>query len=108
MPERNPGSLGGDFLAIGLQIAAVMAIPLLVAVYIGISLDERWGTRPWLLLVSIFVGIGLAGVLSFVVLRRYWQAQPAPRVSEEARTAGRRWQAEIEERERRREAGEEE
>ena len=107
MPERNPGSLGGDFLAVGLQIAAVMAIPLLVAVFVGASLDARLGTGPWLLLVAIFLGLGVAGAGSFAVLRRYWQA-PAPRASEAARRAGRRWEAEIEERERRREAGEEE
>lgn len=84
-----------------------MAIPLLVAVYAGAWLDDRLGTRPWLLLVAILVGIGLAGLGSFVVLRRYWEAQPTPRISEEARRAGRRWEAEIEEQERRKEAGEE-
>lgn len=108
MPERNRGSLGGDFLAIGLQIAAVMAIPLLVAVYAGAWADERWGTRPWLLLVSILIGMGVAGMASFFVLRRYWTSHPVPPVTEEARRAGRRWEAEIEERERRREADEEE
>lgn len=108
LPERNRGSLGGDFLAIGLQVAAVMAIPILVAAYAGAWLDDRVGTRPWLQLVSIFVGMGLAGLASFFVLRRYWLAHPVPPVSDEARRAGRRWDAEIEEQRRRKEAGDEE
>lgn len=108
LPERNRGSLGGDFFAIGLQVAAVMAIPMLVAVYAGAWLDDRLGTKPWLLLVAIFVGLGLAGLGSFAVLRRYWVAHPLPPVTEEARRAGRRWAAEIEEARRRKEAGEEE
>ncbi len=107
MPERDQRGVGGDFLAIGLQVAAVMAVPLLVAVYAGAWLDERAGTKPWLLLVAILVGLGLAGLGSFLVLRQYWTAHPLPPVSDEARRAGRRWQAEIEEQERRREAGEE-
>lgn len=108
MPERNTGSLGGDFLAIGLQLAAVMAVPLLVAVYAGAWLDETAGTRPWLQLVAILLGLAVAGFGAFFVLRRYWATHPVPSVTEEARLAGRRWDAEIEERERHREAGEEE
>ncbi len=105
MPDRNRGSLGGDFLAIGLQIAAVMAIPLLVAVYAGAWLDDRLGTKPWLLLVAILLGLALAGLGTFVVLLRYWVDHPTPPVSDEARRAGRRWEAEIEDRERRKEDG---
>jgi len=108
LPERDPGSLRGDFLAIGLQLAAVMAVPLVLAVYVGGWLDERTGTRPYLQLVAILLGLGAAAYGAFLVLRRYWVDNPVPPVSEEARRAGRRWDLEIEERERRREAGEDE
>lgn len=107
MPDRNQRSLGGDFLAIGLQLAAVMAVPLLVAVYAGAWLDQQAGTRPWLQLAAILLGLGLAALGSFLVLRRYWATHPELPVSEEARRAGRRWELEIEERRRRREAEEE-
>lgn len=108
MPERSRRGLGGDFLAIGLQIAAVMAVPLLVAAYAGVWLDQQAGTKPWLLVLAILLGLGVAGMGAYVVLRRYWEEHPLPPVTEEARRAGRRWDFEIEERRRRREAGEEE
>jgi F0F1-type ATP synthase assembly protein I len=107
LPERNPGSLGGDFLAIGLQLAAVMAVPLVLAVYVGGWLDQQAGTKPYLQLVAILVGLGAAAAGAYLVLRRYWVANPTPPVSEEARRAGRRWQAEVDERERQQEAGKE-
>lgn len=108
MPERAPRSFGGDLLAIGFQIAIVVGIPLLAAAWIGDALDRQLGTAPTLGLVAILVGLGVAGLGAFFVLRRYLATNPDQPVSEKARAAGRAWQREIEERERQREAGEEE
>jgi len=108
LPERPPRSFGGDLLAIGFQIAFVVGLPLLAAAFVGDALDRQLGTAPALGLVSILAGLALAGLGGFVVLRRYLAANPDQPASEKARAAGRAWQREIEERERRREAGEEE
>ena len=86
----------------------MVAVPLLAAAYVGDALDRRFGTTPWLGLVAILVGLAIAGAGVFLVLRRYVQLNPVPPTSEAAREAGKRWQREIEERERRRESGEEE
>lgn len=82
--------------------------PLLVAAYVGDALDRQLGTTPWLGLVAILVGLGVAGVGMFLVIRRYIRMNPVGPTSDAAREAGRRWQGEVEERERRREAGEQE
>lgn len=82
--------------------------PLLIAATAGDALDRRLGTVPWLGLLSILVGLAVAGTGVFFVLRRYISLNPISPTSEAAREAGRRWQREIQERERRREAGEEE
>ena len=108
MPERAPRTFGGDLLAIGFQIAFVVGVPLLAAAFIGDALDRRLGTAPVVGLVSILAGLALAGLGAFVVLRRYLAANPDQPASDKARAAGRAWQREIEEGERRREAGEEE
>ena len=108
MPERAPRGFGGDLLAIGFQIAFVVGLPLLAAAFVGDALDRQLGTAPVLGLVSILAGLAVAGLGAFVVLRRYLAANPDQPASEKARAAGRAWQREIEERERRREAGEEE
>lgn len=97
-------SLGGDLLAMIWQIAAVVAVPLIVGALVGNWLDERYGTAPWALLVSILAGLGLAGGGMFAVLRRYVEENPAGAVTDAAREAGRRWEREIEEE--KREAGE--
>lgn len=85
-----------------------MAIPLILAVYGGGWLDQQAGTRPYLQLGAILIGMAVAGFGAFIVLRRYWVANPTPPVSDAARRAGRKWEAEIEERDRRRESGEDE
>lgn len=107
MPERAPRSFGGDLLAIGFQIAFVVGIPLLAAAVIGDALDRQLGTAPMLGLASILVGLAVAGLGTFLVLRRYLGANPDQPVSARAREAGRAWQREVDEQERRREAGEE-
>jgi F0F1-type ATP synthase assembly protein I len=108
LPERPPRSYGGDLLTIGFQIAIVVGIPLLAAAFIGDALDRQLGTTPTLGLVAILLGLGVAGVGTFFVLRRYLAANPDRPASEKAREAGRAWDREIQERERKREAGEDE
>lgn len=107
LPERGPGSFGRDLLSVGTAVAVVVGGPLLVAAYVGDALDRQLGTTPWLGLVSILVGLTVAGALMFAVIRRYIRLNPVPPTSDAARQAGRRWEREIEERDRRREAGEE-
>jgi F0F1-type ATP synthase assembly protein I len=107
LPERAPRSFGGDLLSIGFQIAIVVGIPLLATAFIGDALDRQLGTAPILGLISILAGLGVAGLGTFFVLRRYLAANADEPVSEKARQAGRAWEREIEERERKREAGEE-
>ena len=85
----------------------MVGIPLFAAAFIGDALDRQLGTAPAFGLLSILVGLGVAGVGMFYVLRRYLAANSDQPVSEKARSAGRAWQREIEESERRREAGEE-
>lgn len=108
LPERDPGSFGRDLLSVGIQVAVVVGGPLLVAAYVGDALDRQLGTTPWLGLLAIFVGLGVAGVGMFLVIRRYIRMNPVPPTSDAAREAGRQWQREIEERERRREGGDQE
>jgi F0F1-type ATP synthase assembly protein I len=107
LPERAPRGYGGDLLSIGFQIAIVVGIPLLAAALIGDALDRQLGTAPTLGLVAILIGLAVAGLGTFFVLRRYLASNPDEPVSDKAREAGRAWQREIEEKERRREAGEE-
>ena len=92
----------------GVQVAVVVGGPLLVAAYLGEALDRQLGTAPSLALVSILLGLAVAGAGMFLVIRRHIKLNPVPPTSDAARQAGRRWQREIEERERRKEAGEEE
>jgi hypothetical protein len=106
LPERPPSSFGGDLLVIGFQIAVVVGIPLLAAAWIGDTLDRNLGTTPTLGLVSILAGLAIAGLGTFLVLRRYLAANPDQPVSDKARAAGRAWDREIQERESKREAGE--
>jgi len=90
----------------GFQVAVVVGGPLLIAAVVGQKLDEMFGTAPNLGLVSILVGLAVAGLGMFLVLKRYIAANPQQPVSDAAREAGRKWEREIEERERKREAGE--
>jgi F0F1-type ATP synthase assembly protein I len=107
LPERGSGNYGGDLLSMGFQVAVVVGGPLLIAAVVGQKLDEAFGTAPNLGLVSILLGLAVAGLGMFFVLKRYIAANPQQPVSDAAREAGRRWDREIAERERKKEAGDE-
>jgi putative F0F1-ATPase subunit (Ca2+/Mg2+ transporter) len=106
LPDRDP-SYGGDLLSMGFQVAVVVGGPLFVAAVVGQKLDERFGTAPTLGLVSILVGLAVAGLGMFLIIKRYLALNPAQPTSDAAREAGRRWEREIAERERKKESGEE-
>ncbi len=38
-------------------------MPTIGLLLIGNALDETWGTRPWLLLVGVVIGGGIAALL---------------------------------------------
>ena len=91
----------------GFQVAVVVGGPLLVAAVVGQKLDENFGTAPNLGLVSILVGLVIAGLGMWFVIKRYIDANPQQPVSDAAREAGRKWEREIAEQERKKEVGEE-
>jgi len=91
----------------GFQVAVVVGGPLLIAAVVGQKLDESFGTAPTWGLVSILVGLVVAGLGMFLIIKRYLDANPLGPVSDAARKAGREWEREITERERKKEADEE-
>ena len=50
--RAEKGVSGAEFAGIGFQFAAA----ILVFVFLGVWLDRRLGTAPWLLIVCVFVG----------------------------------------------------
>jgi F0F1-type ATP synthase assembly protein I len=84
----------------------MVAVPIVVGAWLGQKLDESAGTAPWGLLGLTFLGLAIAGVGLAYLVRRYMAENPVGPASARARQAGRRWQDEIDERERERDAGE--
>ncbi len=90
------------------QVGLIIAIPIALGAWLGLKLDEVTGTSPWGLLGLIFVGIVVAGFGVAVLIKRFADENPTTVSSGRAREAGQRWEAEIRERERQRELGEDE
>ena len=80
----------------------MVAVPIALGAWLGQKLDDWLGTAPWGLLALTFVGMALAGVGIAWLIRRTTGGFDPP-VNEAAREAGKRWQAEIDERDRERE-----
>jgi len=96
-----------SYAAILGQVGLVIAVPIALGAWLGLKLDEAAGTSPWGLLGLIFAGMVVAGAGVWLLIARYAEENPIGPVSERARKAGSRWEVEIKERERQREADEE-
>lgn len=60
MPLKN-FSKYGEFLALGIHIAATMVIPVVVGIY----LDKRWNISPWGVIIGALTGF--AATASIVI-----------------------------------------
>jgi predicted exporter len=89
---------GGDLFAISWRIAFAVGVPLFLAAYVTTRLDPS--APSWQSLAVILVGLAVAGLGMFFVLRGLIAG--TPQVSEAARAAGRKWEAEAREEERQR------
>lgn len=83
-----------------------MAVPIAVGAWLGAKLDAAVGTSPWGLLGLIFLGMAIAAVGVWAIIKRFTEENPVTTSTERAREAGRRWDAEVRERERKRDEGE--
>jgi F0F1-type ATP synthase assembly protein I len=50
--HRRKGISGSEFAGVGLQFA----VTIVVFALLGIWLDKRWHTSPWLVIVGVFFG----------------------------------------------------
>ncbi len=102
---RTPGGARSNAAILG-QVGFIIAVPIAIGAWLGLQIDRGAGTSPIGLLGLIFLGMVIAGLGVGMLIRRYAEENPIQPSTERAREAGRRWEAEIQERERRREAGE--
>ena len=78
-PDGSEGTSPGEFAGLGLQFA----VSIIVFLYAGQWLDGKLGTAPWLLIIGVFTGAGLA---FYSMYRKLMAAQ----AREEAATAARK------------------
>ena len=102
---RPPGGARSNAAILG-QVGITVAVPIAIGAWLGLKLDEAAGTTPWGLLGLIFLGMLVAGVGVWSLIKRFTEENPIRPSTEQAREAGRRWKAEIRERERKRDEGE--
>ncbi len=60
MPIRNLVKYG-EFIALGIHIAASMIIPVVIGIYV----DKRWDLSPWGVIVGALLGFG--SLISIVI-----------------------------------------
>ncbi len=103
MPERTSGGIAGDLLAISWQVAVAVGVPLFAAAWLSQQVTQDTALQ----LVVVLAGLVVAGGGMYLVIRGYMAAHPVPPTTEAARDAGRRWEREVEDRARKKEADKE-
>lgn len=60
-------------LGISSTIGTGLATSVYIGYYIGTSLDEKWGTEPWFLLIGVLVGMGLGIIGIIQIITNFWK-----------------------------------
>ncbi len=63
--KANRGPADGSGMAVGLRVLVDLLAGVVAGILIGYWLDEWLGTRPWLLIVFLFLGCA-AGLLNVI------------------------------------------
>jgi ATP synthase protein I len=64
--EQKMWRLAARYTSVGIEIAAAIG----VGVVVGVWLDERWGTKPYLFLAGLALGLGTATSTIIRVVRK--------------------------------------
>ncbi len=73
LPRRSRGrKTAYRYADVGLHFAATIGL----FTYAGYWADANWGTRPWLLIVGVFLGFGLGMLSMLVKIKKLSQAEP--------------------------------
>ena len=63
-PKQQPDRA---YYVLALRIAgdfgATIAIPALIAAYLGQKLDERWGSEPWMMIACLVVAMAITALM---------------------------------------------
>ncbi len=100
MSERGTGGIAGDLLAISWQVALAVGVPLFAAAWLSQQVTSDTGIQ----LAILMGGLAVGGVGMYGVIRRYIAMHPVPPTTDAAREAGKAWEREIVEQERKKEA----
>lgn len=65
-PQKNTSM--GYVLGMGSGLGFVLALPLAVAIFLGVIIDKKLETFPVALIISILVGIGLTIVNLYKII----------------------------------------
>ena len=60
----------GTILLVMLQVGAATLLIVLVSVFGGLWLDDRFGTSPWFTAILLFAGIPVAIIVMYMIARR--------------------------------------
>jgi len=55
-------------MVLGSELGFLIAFPLIICILLGIYLDRRFNTFPWILLIMVLAGIGLTVVNVYKVV----------------------------------------
>jgi hypothetical protein len=100
--DRSSGGIGGDLLVISWQVALAVGVPLFAAIWLAQQVTQDTGIQ----LLIVLGGLAVAGAGMYGVIRRFMRMNPVGPTTTAAREAGREWEREIEENERKKRARE--
>lgn len=59
-PQKNINF--GQVLALGSELGFLIALPLIICILLGLWIDKRLNTFPWILLASVLIGMILTAI----------------------------------------------
>jgi F0F1-type ATP synthase assembly protein I len=80
-PQQKKDIKLGSIITLGSELGFLIALPLIICVMIGVVIDKKMNTFPWVMLLMVLVGMALTVVNVYKIVIPFLEKRSGENIS---------------------------